>query len=217
MRKLLIYYSFIIVSLMVAVGFISASSIPQLISAVLFFPLFIYFAIRVLPNKAKAAHLPVEPTVVLQPARKGKKNEDGVVNLKKLGVDVDRRMFLKAIASAGLSVFLFAIFTKKAEAAFFGSVPGPGVVALKDTAGNKIDPSEKQPTDGYNITELDDAGTPAFYGFVNKSGAWYIMKEDSGATPYYSYTKGSSDFTNATTGWPNRTNLSYDYFSNVFT
>ena len=119
-------------------------------------------------------------------------------------------MFLKLIGSAGLSLFMFTLFTKRAEAAFFGSVPGPGTVSIKDSAGNKIDPSEKQPTDGYKITELDDS-VPAYYGFINKDGAWFIQKEDSNGS--YRYTKGPSGFT---TSWTNRASLTYDYFDNVF-
>lgn len=129
-----------------------------------------------------------------------------------LGVaDGDKRLFLKLIGSTGFSLLLMALFTKKAQAAFFGSVPGPGVVAIKDSAGNKIDPAEKNPTDGYEITEIDDAGSPAYYGFVKKTGAWYVMLEDSSGG--YRYAKGSNNFS---VNWAGRALLSYDYFDVVF-
>lgn len=204
MRKLLTYYSFIIVSFIVIIGFFSASSPAQLATAVIFFPLFAYFLREVLPRRQKAIPLPAVNTEVAV-------EDKEVVRLKKEGVDIDRRMFLKLIGSAGLSLFLFSLFTKRAEAAFFGSVPGPGAVTIKDSGGNKIDPAEKQPTDGYKITDFDDS-TPSYYGFVNKDGAWYIQKEDT-LTGTYRYAKGSSTYSD---NWDDRENLSYDYFDNVF-
>ncbi len=104
-----------------------------------------------------------------------------------------------------------AMFTKKAQAAFFGSVPGPGTVAIKNSAGVQIDPAEAHPTDGYEITEIDDTSSPAYYGFLKKNGYWYIMKEDS--TGAYRYSKGTTAFT---TNWTNRASLTYDYFNSIF-
>lgn len=126
--------------------------------------------------------------------------------------DIDRRQFLKLLGGTSIGIAAMSlIMPQKANAAFFGSVPGPGVVSLKDSSGNKIDPKEKSPTDGYNITEIDDNALPSYYGFVNKDGAWYISKEDS--TGSYRYTKGSSNFA---LSWTGRALLSYDYFDAVF-
>jgi len=50
MKKLLIYYNFIIVSVMVVAGFLTAGSYTQLGVAVLFFPLLAYFAGKVAPR-----------------------------------------------------------------------------------------------------------------------------------------------------------------------
>jgi hypothetical protein len=91
-------------------------------------------------------------------------------------------------------------------------MPGPGTIAIKNSDGDTIDPAEKQPTDGYTITEVDDSSpTASYYGFVHKNGAWYITKEDAAGS--YRYAKGASLFS---TGWTGRTGLSYDYFDNVF-
>jgi hypothetical protein len=126
--------------------------------------------------------------------------------------DFKRRQFLKIVGGGGVSLFLMLfVFQQKASAAFFGSGGGPGIVALKDTSGTKIDPAEKQPTDGYTISEIDDDAFPNYYGFVHKSGAWYIAKEEStGAFRYY---KGASDFS---TGWANRVGYTYGYFDDIF-
>ncbi|OGD07304.1 hypothetical protein A2899_04855 [Candidatus Amesbacteria bacterium RIFCSPLOWO2_01_FULL_49_25] len=213
MRKIFLYYNFVVVSLLVFAGFISAGSIEQLVAASLFFPLFVYFALAVGPTTSRAITIPKLPLV---PKKKSVPSLEEVEPLEELPpahktFDVDRRAFLKIIGSAGATVFFYAIFTRRAEAAFFGSVPGPGTVALKDTAGNKIDPAERQPTDGYKITEIDDASSPAYYGFVDKTGAWFIQREESSGA--YRYVRGSSSFS---TNWTNRASLTYNYFDNVF-
>jgi hypothetical protein len=210
MRKLLIYYNFIIISLIVVFGFITAESVSQLVASVLFFPLFAYFVVRIYPRYSKAVYLPRTAKIKEAKSIPSKKNKE-VVKLKKEGVDIDRRAFLKLVGTAGLSLFLFSMFTKKAEAAFFGSVPGPGTVSIKDSSGNKIDPAEKHPTDGYKITDIDDS-EPSYYGFVNKNGAWFIQKEDP-VTGAYRYKKGSSNYTDA---WTNRATYTYNYFDAEF-
>lgn len=216
MTRLIIYYNFIVVSIMVVTGFAGAQTIPQLITAVLFFPLGFYFFLQIIPRQNRAIIL---PDAAETKKSKKKEGEEGAVDeeeeveiekLKKEGYDFDRRAFIKLIGSAGVTVFLFSLFTKRAQAAFFGSVPGPGTVALKDSSGNQIDPAEAHPTDGYRISQLDDS-TPAYYGFTNKDGEWFIMKEDSSGN--YEYTKGTTDFP---TNWTNRASLTYDYFYNTF-
>ncbi len=76
-----------------------------------------------------------------------------------------------------------------------------------------IDPAESQPTDGYAITNVDD-GAPSYYGYLNKNGAWYIMKEDADAGNYR-YAKGSVDFI---VNWGNRKTdlITYGYFDDIF-
>ena len=203
--KLIIYYNFILTSIMALMGFLSVNSIPQFISAILFLPLSFYYLLLVIPKKRKALIIP-------QLKRSPKQSP---VKLKSF--DTDRRTFLKLIGSAGLSIFMLALFTKKAEAAFFGSVPGPGTVAIKDTTGAQINPAIKHPTDGYKITQLDETTDlpNTYYGFVNKDGAWFIMLDDGSGN--YRYRRGDSDFTNDLTGWPDRTDLEeYGYFYAIF-
>lgn len=207
MKKLIILYSFVITSFMAISGILNANTFAEIASAVtLFTPLAFYFTILMLPKRQKAIDVDFDQVLDIIP--------DKIKSIKNPNYDPERRKFLKLIAAAGGSLFMLTVFTKKAEAAFFGSMPGPGTVSIKNTSGTQIDPAEKKPTDGYNITEIDDSGVDTYYGFVNKDGAWYIQKELS--TGAYRYTKGSSDFTNATTGWPNKVNLSYGYFNDVF-
>lgn len=198
---------------MVILGFTTASSLPQLLAAVIFFPLMAYFGNQIIPRRRQALILPE----LIKPRLKRLGRADIAsepVILKEenryKGFDVDRRMFLKLIGSAGLAMFVMAIFSNKAQGAFFGSVPGPGTVALKDSTGAQIDPAIKTPTDGYKITEVDDS-TTSYYGFLDKDGKWYIMQESSSGA--YRYSKGTTNFS---TNWTNRASLSYDYFHNIF-
>lgn len=212
MIKLLLYYNFIIVSIMMLSGFIGAKSVPQLISAILFFPVFILFAQLVIPKRRKAIPVPMEVSPIVNQSKKIAKNDP--IKLAPATspniFDRDRRMFIKLIGSAGLTVLFFSLFTKKAHGAFFGSVPGPGTVAIKDIAGVQIDPAQNHPTDGYKISQLDDS-TPSYYGFIRKDGAWFIMKEESNGD--YRYTKGASSFS---TNWTDRASLTYGYFDAIF-
>lgn len=215
-----LYYGFIVVTIMTISGLVGAKSIPQLISSVIFIPLTGYFVLQVLPKKRRAINIPAiipEPKKGKQPKKKAINEESGPAT-KLPRIDVDKRQFLKLIGSAGLSVFLFSIFAKKTEAAFFGSVPGPGTLAIKDSTGTVIDPAQKQPTDGYRINQMDETSDPpnTYFGYINKNGAWFIMRDDGSGN--YRYTKGASSFTNATTGWPKRAtgDLTYDYFDVIF-
>lgn len=217
-KKLLLSYNLIICLLLTLMGALSAKSSVQLINSFIYLPITLYFGVTLLHRRQKTSEAVLKKrTPVVSVSSIASSDQKGVPlvdevegeTLKEVP-DIDKRAFLKLIGSAGISLFMLALFTKKAQAAFFGSVPGPGVVSLKDSAGNKIDPAEKHPTDGYKITELDDSGTPAYYGFVKKTGAWYILQDTNGA---YRYTKGSSDFS---TGWTGRIGLTYGYFNAIF-
>ncbi|MGB4965993.1 MAG: hypothetical protein WBO77_02710 [Microgenomates group bacterium] len=217
MKKIILIYNVAIITVVTFIGFIESTSYAQLISSIIFFPLTIYFWRMIVPSTASTPNVALKKAAVLKKAKKiDAKPEDAPIKLTKLDeikdtdVDNNRRMFLRLIGSAGVSVFILSIFTGKAEAAFFGSNPGPGTIGVKDSSGTLIDPSEKQPTDGYNISQVDDE-IPSYYGYVNKTGAWYIVKED--ATGAYRYVKGASSFS---TNWTNRASLTYDYFDSIF-
>lgn len=140
-----------------------------------------------------------------------KKDLDNLGKTKKEVSDPLRRQFIKVIGASGVGFFIAALLNpKKTEAAFFGSVPGPGTVAIKNSSGQRIDPAEKKPTDGYVISEIDDS-SPAYYGYLDKDGNWYIIKENIDGT--FRYVKGSGNFSSY---WNSRTSLTYDYFNNVF-
>ncbi len=209
MRKNLILTCFIIATLVVFGMFISATTYVHLAVAVVTYPLLVYFAFVVFPRKNFSHTLPAT-TVTLQPPLAAEKTES--VKTKGIGItDIDKRVFLKLIGAAGLSLFLFSIFNKKAEGLFFKSLPASGLISLTDSAGHKIDPAQAQPTDGYRISEIDD-NVITLYGFTNKDGAWFVMREDT-ETGSFRYTKGDSNFPN---NWTNREKLKYDYFNSIF-
>ena len=210
MRKILTCCSFVIASLVVIVAFMTATTYIQLAVAIVLYPLLVYFAFKAFPRKTwrYTSKKPVTPIPTPKSTEKVEAAKTDNVDI----TDIDKRAFLKLIGGAGLSFFLFSIFSKKAEGLFPGiAAAGPGTTLLKDTAGNKIDPAQSQPMDGYRISEIDDNAI-SFYGFTNKDGAWFIMKEDTD-TGSFRYSRGDSNFPG---GWANREHLKYDYFSNVF-
>lgn len=204
-RKIVTLYSFLITSFMAISGILGARNIYELtMSIFVFSPLAFYFFILMLPRKASHIEIVRDDNILdVIP--------DSIKKIKNTDYDPERRKFLKLIGAAGGSLFLLTVFTKKAEASFFGSMPGPGTIAIKNSTGTLIDPSEKHPTDGYNITEVDDSLADTYYGYINKDGAWFIRKET--ASGAYRYAKGSSDFT---TNWANKNSLTYDYFNVIF-
>ena len=65
----------------------------------------------------------------------------------------------------------------------------------------------------YRIARID-VSTPAYYGSLKKSGAWYIMRlTEAGDVDTIEYVKGDSGFS---TAWTNRASHSYGEFSDVF-
>lgn len=220
MSKLLFFYNLLITGIIAVTGLASAKAFNQAVFALLFIPLFIYF-LRKLKGRASPVHLVLKaqqflPTTYMPPPEFVAASE--IVEGEELSPlevkDVNRRLFLKLIGTAGLTTFFFALFTKSSHAAFFGSVPGPGTVSLKDTAGNKIDPAEKQPTDGYEVCQIDDSAIPSYYGFVDKNSNWYIAREGNGGE--FRYTAGTYPATNFTTSWSTRASLSYALFDQAF-
>lgn len=211
MRKILIYSSFLIANLVVIGAFLTATTYAQLIVAILLYPLLVYFAFKIFPRKGKNYIFQKTVTAKIStPVRAAEKA--GESKKENIGIaDIDKRVFLKLIGGAGLSLFLFSIFNKRAEALFFKNLPESGIISIQDINGKKIDPAQNQPTDGYSISEVDD-NIVTFYGFTNKDGAWFIMKEDT-ENGSFRYSKGDSNFP---LNWQARKNLKYDYFNNAF-
>lgn len=213
MLNLLTYCGFVITSLIVIAAFITSTTYAQLAVAILLYPPLVYVAFKVFPRKASCCLLKKQASTI-EPPMQSSEIEELVKNEGTIGIkDLDKRMFLKLIGGVGLSLFLFSLFNKKAEGLFFKSLPPQEMVSLKDIAGNKIDPAQNQPMDGYNICEVDDNDNiVTYYGFTNKDGAWFVMKEDT-ENGSYRYAQGTSNFP---VNWGNHENLKYGYFSTVF-
>lgn len=211
MRKILIFTCFIVATLLVFGLFISATTYIQLAVAVVAYPLLVYVTFVVFPRKSFSHAAPA--TAALHYPQAAKQAE----STKKDGIgiaDVDKRVFLKLIGATGISLFLFSLISRKTEGSFFRSVQSPaasGRLTLEDLHGNKVNPAQSHPTDGYNIAEIDD-NVIVFYGFTNQDGAWYVMREDPD-NGSFRYSRGDSNFPG---NWDNRENLKYDYYSNVF-
>lgn len=211
MLKTIKYTIFITVTIGVILLFITSKNYSQLIFASLLYPVLVVFAFRIFPRKGSAPMITIERTD--NTSQQQEEEETPNTAGKKVEVsDVDRRAFLKLIGAAGLSFFLLSIFNRRARnIPFVKNVTGPDITAIEDVSGNKIDPAQTQPTDGYRISEVDD-NLVTFYGFIKKGGAWFIMKEDT-ENGSFRYVKGNSNFS---VYWNNREKLSYDYYSNVF-
>lgn len=210
MRKIITYSSFIATGLVEVFAFVTANTYTQLGIAIVFYPLMALFAYKLFISKNRKAFAKSVKSTSSKLAKKIEIETDDAKKERVAVADIEKRAFLKLIGTAGISLFLFSIFNRRSGAAFFGKSAGQGATALEDSYGNKIDPSINQPTDGYRICEIDDNDI-TFYGFTNKDGAWYIMKEDSESS--FRYSKGESNFSK---NWGNREGLIYAYFHDAF-
>ena len=65
----------------------------------------------------------------------------------------------------------------------------------------------------YQASDADESGgTYYYYGFVNKSEGWYILRLKNDNTEFR-YVAGDSAYT---TAWTDRGSQSYDYFYTIF-
>ena len=215
MKKVLTYTSFIITSLLVILAFITATTYTQLGVAVVFYPFIAFFAYKLFGVRGEKAITASRKTLAIEPPTNVGVDQLETTDLKKeknaIVADINKRAFLKIIGATGISYFLFSLLNRRSESFFFGRSAEAGISSLTDEGGKKISPSERQPLDGYIISEIDD-GYIAYYGFINNNGAWYVMKEDP-EDGSFRYIKGSTNFSN---NWVSRENLDYDYFHNIF-
>lgn len=62
----------------------------------------------------------------------------------------------------------------------------------------------------YRISDRDNSAFPKYYGSVDETGAWYIMKEEANS---FRYCAGTTAYS---TNWTNRASLVYDYYNSIF-
>lgn len=65
--------------------------------------------------------------------------------------------------------------------------------------------------DKYQISDVDESADPKYYGFLEVSGKWYIMRNTSDQS--FRYVTGDSGYV---LNWTNRASLAYDYFDVAF-
>uniref|UniRef100_A0A7C4QXL7 Twin-arginine translocation signal domain-containing protein n=1 Tax=candidate division CPR3 bacterium TaxID=2268181 RepID=A0A7C4QXL7_UNCC3 len=206
--KLISFFNYLILSIIIFLGLFFQFNF---LIFVVFLPLPVYFWLTNFVAVEKIEEEKKLPKVeVAFEEKKDLEQNNLKQEIKKIN-DPLRRQFIKMLGVGGVGLFISTLLNpQKAEAAFFGSVPGPGTVAIKDSSGHRIDPAIKKPTDGYSIAQIDTT-SPSYYGYQDKDGNWYIVKESSDGS--FRYCRGYGNFSSS---WTSRSSLSYDYFENVF-
>ena len=180
----------------------------------LLFPLMVYFWKQMIFKRQKRvfSSIQLEPTFI----------EEGRVE------DVRFRQFLKFLGGAGLGFVLSSLLNpKQAGATFFGSVPGPGTVSLKDSEGTKINPARedgnladiKANTKVSGTNNIDEtSSTLTYVGKEDADGVWVIMKVDtsSGTSITYATQKNNPTIDNYSDAWENREDLTYSAYKDAF-
>ena len=197
--KIFMYGSFILAGIYIATIFLTSTTYIQLAIATLLYPPLVYFAFICFPPRPRVIEV---KDVVVTKSSQLTKNENGGVEI----ADIDKRAFLKLIGAAGFSFLLFSILSRKIQSLIFSDSP-----AINESTKTESGTSPDQLTDGYKISEIDNSEF-TYYGFTNKDGGWYIMKEDPNSGSFR-YIKGDKDFPS---GWTRRAEFKYDYFHNIF-
>lgn len=83
-------------------------------------------------------------------------------------------------------------------------------------AGILPSPVNTDPLVGYQPADIDDSASTKYYGFSNKQGHWYIMRESSNTFRYARGGEKASGGGLYSDAWTDRANLSYSYFHEVF-
>jgi len=200
-NKVLLIVIVALAIVMVAVGFITSTTYTQLAISSLLYPPLAYFAFKLIPATKKEKGGVPENYVVEVKSKKGKEKNGVEI------IDIDKRAFLKMIGAAGVSFFIFSLFTRKVEDLLLSGNSG----GRRDSFGTGTNNASPEPTEEYKITEISTEDHN-YYGFVNLEGNWYIMKEDP-VKGSFRYSKGNLNFSKS---WNDKEKLKYDYYHNVF-
>ena len=212
MIKLLTHHSnltFVVAGLLVITTFLTATNFLQLTIAVALYPILMFFGYKMYTYKPKV--LSRDEAETSKAEAQASTTDDVKKPAERVIIsDIDKRVFLKLIGSAGVFLFLFSLFNRKAENLFYKSLPNKGKEYFdqREASGKE---TAAQTTEEYGISEID-SGESSYYGYTKLGGAWYIMKVDTD-TNSFRYVRGDSNFP---VSWKNREKLKYDYFGNVF-
>lgn len=211
MTKTLTYSGLVIGSLLVILGFLTAKTYSQLAVAVVLYPALIFLALRTFPRKSFRS--PKITTLAPLKSNQDRSKSSKPKTESTLVADIDKRTFIKLIGATGISFFLFSLLGRWVEALFFGRAGLPLMNTSTGATGNdnQFGLAGDSQTAGYKISEVDE-GPVSYYGFINKDGAWLIMREESNGGSFR-YARGNLDFPQ---NWSNRENLNYEYFHNLF-
>ena len=208
MLKFISYIGLGIISFLVVLGFVNATTYTQLAISIFFYPIIVYLAFKIFSRNTisyKPAHATVQPQKFdiprIQPSIDKPRSIASAID-RTLTADVEKRAFLKLIGGVGLTYFAFSLFNKKVGGLFGGTNP--------QSTGSTLVPSQND-LSAYKIAEIDDS-IVAYYGYLNNNNGWYIMREDTTAGSFR-YVRGDSGFPEA---WAKRDTPEYDYYGNVF-
>lgn len=210
MTKTLTYSGLVIASLIVTLIFVRAETYSQLVIAAILYPALVLFYLKLFPRRSwKPLKTRIWTWPKLNPAPVETPNPDK--ELPEVEVtDINKRVFVKLIWTTGIAFFLFSILGRRIGDLFSGLSAQTGIKPTE--SDNQLIQTEAALIEGYKISEIDEEATAGYYGFVNKDGAWLIMKEDRNESSFR-YVKDNSGFP---VNWKNRKNLKYDYFYKLF-
>lgn len=97
---------------------------------------------------------------------------------------------------------------------------GDGTTLAGVTTSNELKVSDANnvanPIAKFSIARIDSTADPKYYGFLDKDGNWYIMRETTATNTFeYFYSTSATPFTGVS-GWSNRALITYVEFNTAF-
>lgn len=84
--------------------------------------------------------------------------------------------------------------------------------AIATGSGWQVIDGNINPRVGYEASDQDAASNPKYYGFLNVSGRFTILKQDTSAGTFRYYA-GKSGYASA---WASRASLAFDYLDTAY-
>lgn len=209
-KSILFVYSFICSNLILVIDLLSIRRFGNLILVFMLIPIPLSLILEFIKNKKSKI---IVDKLCIETEKLDVSDDDK-------DIDESKRNFLKLLAGTGVTSFLLYILNpKKINAAFFGNgTGGSGNIYLRDSGGNKIDPAVNSPTDGFGICDIATVDTNNYYGYTDKNGRWYILKENSSGSSYqYASRLNNTSVTDGyATAWSGKSSLTYGNFNDAF-
>ena len=246
LKLLLTYCSFVIACLVVVVAFMTATTYTQLVVAILLYPMFVYFALKVFPRKARSNPSKKSVTEVPPPVKSAEEAIPAYLNLNPethpslrgsedhLGSRTTESKTGRQVEAAKRESVGISDIDKRA---FLKLIGGTGLAFFLYSIFNKkaegLFPGMAPAAPGLTLLK-DTAGNKIDPAQKKPLDDYSISDIENGTISFYGFIskdgawyimrldtntgafRYTKDKSNFRANWTNRANLKYDFFDSIF-